>query len=208
MELIYIFLSHPSLYTYLGNSVSLYTDYEKHYCFPQPQTTNRCMRPASLCTYKRNSNSKTWDFWKLQIFFVVGWPLCGALPIHGELLKGSGLYEILVNSNLSVIGKGAVVNANRIKQAIYCLQVTVRCCICKTKRRFCKNDSILTPIEWLQERKRWSQMFFYWDMFINLEIDTLLYIKVISGFNYDFCVLQLFTMDHCHCIMHDDALFI
>ena len=133
MELIYIFLSYPSLYTYLGNSVSLYTDYEKHYCFPQPQTTNRCMRPASLCTYKRNSNSKTWDFWKLQIFFVVGWPLCGALPIHGELLKGSGLYEILVNSNLSVIGKGAVVNANHIKQAIYCLQVTVSAVYVKPK---------------------------------------------------------------------------
>ena len=39
------------------------------------------------------------------------------LIIHGELIKGSALYEILKNNGLSIIDTGAVVNANHIKQA-------------------------------------------------------------------------------------------
>ena len=40
------------------------------------------------------------------------------LVIHGELIKGSGLYEILKNNGLSIIDTGAAVNANHVKQAI------------------------------------------------------------------------------------------
>ena len=43
------------------------------------------------------------------------------LAILGELIKGSGLYEILKNNGLSLIGTGAVINANHVKQARYCL---------------------------------------------------------------------------------------
>ena len=47
------------------------------------------------------------------------------LSLHRELVKGSGLYEILANNNLPTIGTGAAVNTNPIKQARYCLQVAV-----------------------------------------------------------------------------------
>ena len=47
------------------------------------------------------------------------------LMMYGELIKGSGLFEILSNNNLSIIGTSVVVNANHIKQARYCLQVAL-----------------------------------------------------------------------------------
>lgn len=34
--------------------------------------------------------------------------------LHTELVKGSGFYEILANNNISIIGKGTVVNVNYI----------------------------------------------------------------------------------------------
>ena len=46
------------------------------------------------------------------------------LVIHGDVNKGSSLYEILKNNGLSIISTGAVVNANHVKQARYCLQVS------------------------------------------------------------------------------------
>ena len=46
------------------------------------------------------------------------------LMIHGELIKGSGLQEIPDKNNFSIIiGTGAAVNANHIKQARYWIQV-------------------------------------------------------------------------------------
>ena len=49
------------------------------------------------------------------------------------MVKGSGLYEILAKNNLPIIGTGAVINANHIKQPRYCLQVAVRAAYAKRK---------------------------------------------------------------------------
>ena len=71
------------------------------------------------------------------------------LTVHRELIKGSGLYNILLNNNLSVIGTGALVNANHIKQARYCLQVSLCVLYIKLTEAKDKSNSSLTPIEWL-----------------------------------------------------------
>ena len=47
------------------------------------------------------------------------------LIIHGEVIKGSGLQEILEKNKFSILGTGTAVNANHIKQARYCLQVII-----------------------------------------------------------------------------------
>ena len=39
------------------------------------------------------------------------------LCIHGELIKGSRLYEILATNNLSIICTGAIVDANQVLSA-------------------------------------------------------------------------------------------
>ena len=113
------------------------------------------------------------------------------LSLHGELVKGSDLYEILAKNYFSIIGTGAVVNANHIKQARDCLQEAVSAVYVKLKEATAKSDSILTPIEWLQEHKKSSQMCFYWDMIINFQTDILLYIRAIRVSNFGLYVLCL-----------------
>ena len=47
------------------------------------------------------------------------------LVLHGQLIEGSGLMEILNLQKLSTIGLSAVVNINSKKRATYCIQVTL-----------------------------------------------------------------------------------
>ena len=49
-----------------------------------------------------------------------------SLPVlHGHLIKGSGLMEILNLQKLSTFRFSAVVNVNSIKRATCCIQVTL-----------------------------------------------------------------------------------
>ena len=74
------------------------------------------------------------------------------LIIHGELIKGSALYEILKNNGLSIIDTGAEVNANHIKQARYYLQVSVYAIYSKLKEIKEKKQSVLMPFVWLETK--------------------------------------------------------
>ena len=47
------------------------------------------------------------------------------LAIHGQLIEGSGLTEILTLYNFSAIGPSAIIDASHIKRARYTIQVTV-----------------------------------------------------------------------------------
>ena len=47
------------------------------------------------------------------------------LTIHGEIIKGNGLENISSNIDMSLIGTGSLFHANHIKQARYCLQVSL-----------------------------------------------------------------------------------
>ena len=47
------------------------------------------------------------------------------LVLHGQLIKGSGLMEILNLQKLSTIGFYVVVAVNSIKRTTYCIQVTL-----------------------------------------------------------------------------------
>ena len=46
-----------------------------------------------------------------------------SLVMHGELIKASGLKEILDTNELSIIRTSVAVDVNDIKRARYCLQV-------------------------------------------------------------------------------------
>ena len=59
-------------------------------------------------------------------------PLMGALHIeqpllviHGQLISGYGLIEILHQHKFTTIGLSAVVDVNNIKRARYCVQITL-----------------------------------------------------------------------------------
>ena len=47
------------------------------------------------------------------------------LKIHGDIIKGSGMEEILNANELSIIGSDAIVNVNQIKKARYSLQIAI-----------------------------------------------------------------------------------
>ena len=47
------------------------------------------------------------------------------LTIHDELVKSRGLEKILSNIDMSIVGTGALLHANYIKQGRYCLQVSL-----------------------------------------------------------------------------------
>ena len=119
------------------------------------------------------------------------------------MIKGSGLHEIFVNSDLSIIGTGAILNGGHIKQARYSMQVSA-CSIYGELEQACKNDgSNFTPIQWLKEKSQHSQMCFYCNLILNLQIYILLYIRVMRESNYHLYVLSMkhlmkwfFGMDH------------
>ena len=45
--------------------------------------------------------------------------------MHGQLVAGSGLKEILETYSLATIGASAVVEINQIKRRLYCVQVVL-----------------------------------------------------------------------------------
>ena len=125
------------------------------------------------------------------------------LTIHRELIKGSGLYKILSNNILSIIGTGALVNANHIKQARYCLQVSLCAIYLKLTEAKDKSGSPLTPMEWLEERKIRSAMCYYWNLIFMLEMDILLYIRSLRESNFKLLIFSMknlmkwiFSFDH------------
>ena len=65
------------------------------------------------------------------------------LLIHGDIIKGSGLIEILDANELSVVGTNAIENVNDIKKARYCLQVSVCAIYRKLKEGHLESNSIL-----------------------------------------------------------------
>lgn len=80
------------------------------------------------------------------------------LVIHGKIIKGSGLYEILKNNGLSIIGTSAVVNGNPIIQAKYCLQISVCAIYSKLKNAKKMEQSALMPLDYLEIKVALSQM--------------------------------------------------
>ena len=99
------------------------------------------------------------------------------LTIHGELIKGSGLENVLSNINMSIMGTGSVVNANHIKQSRYCLQTSLCALFIKLKAAKEKSGSTLSVFEWLELRKNQNHMCYYWYLIFTLQLDILLYIR-------------------------------
>ena len=92
------------------------------------------------------------------------------LSIHGELINGSGLYEILAQSQMSIIGTQAVLSASHIKQARYCLQVASSAIYIKLREAHKNSTSTLALMEWQSEKSKSSQMCYYCNMILNIQL--------------------------------------
>ena len=98
------------------------------------------------------------------------------LQMHGQLIKGSGLDTVLLHSKLSTEGTSALVDANDIKRARYCLQVSVVAVYEMLTEAREKSGSKLQVFEWLDEVAKTSEMCFYWKLILNFEIIALMFV--------------------------------
>ena len=126
------------------------------------------------------------------------------LVTHGQLIKGSGLLEILTENKFSMIGLSAVVDVNNIKRARYTLQITL-CSMFKLLSDAIPENCELSPYDWLTKKSTESTSFLYWKLVIDLEILILMYVRSIREGNFKLHVEILYLMlswffifDHVH----------
>ena len=127
------------------------------------------------------------------------------LTIHGELIKGSGLENVLLNMDMSIIGTGSVINANHIKQSRYCFQTSLCALFIKLKTAKEKSGSGLSVFEKLELRKNQNDISYYWYLIFTLQLDILLYIRSLRESNYKLLVYAMenlmkwvFSFDRVH----------
>ena len=106
------------------------------------------------------------------------------LVIHGQMIKRSGLLEILTENKFSMIGLSAVVDVNNIKRARYTLQITL-CSLFNQLREAMPNSlTDLSPYDWLSQKSKDSTSFLYWKCLIDLQVLILLYVRSIREGNF------------------------
>ena len=86
---------------------------------------------------------------------------------------------------LSVVGTDVIVNVNDIKKARYCIQVCACAIYKKLKEAHKESNSILPVMDWLQKgRSNQSEMSFYWNIILHVELSILVFIRSIREGNF------------------------
>ena len=80
------------------------------------------------------------------------------LAIHGELIDGSRLYEILSKNNISIIEAQNLLTGSHVKTARYCIEMTGSAIYLKLTEAHRSFLSDLEPITWLEEVSKTSPM--------------------------------------------------
>ena len=83
------------------------------------------------------------------------------LAMHGQMIEGSGLLDVLNQYEFSTIGLSAVVDVNSIKRASYCLQLTFCALYMKLKDVPSSEEDSKCPYEWLAYFSKESEMGFF-----------------------------------------------
>ena len=103
--------------------------------------------------------------WRYPELFTNYFPMMGALHIeqiflvlHGQLIHGSGLHEVLSVNTFILLGTSAIVDVGDIKRARYCVQVALCALYLKLKDATENSGSPLTPLEWLKSKTNESEM--------------------------------------------------
>ena len=83
------------------------------------------------------------------------------LLIHGQMIKGSGLLEILTENKFSIIGLSVVVDVNNIKRARCTLQITLCSLFNQLREAMSNNLTDLSPYDCLSQKSNDSTSFQY-----------------------------------------------
>ena len=117
-----------------------------------------------------------------------------ALLMHGQIIKGSGLDSILQRSQLSTIGTSSLVDANDIKRSRYCLQVALCSIYRLLKNAHGESNSTSSPLQWLEERCKVSEMCYYWKMIFDFQITILLFVRSIREGNFQLYIQTFYQL--------------
>ena len=99
--------------------------------------------------------------------------------LHGELIKGSGILEILNQLNFSTTGVSAVVDVNSIKRARYCVQVTVSALYNKLKEAADADGTTLPPYDWLRVKSKKNKSLYFWKVVFEFQLNILIFVRSI-----------------------------
>ena len=127
------------------------------------------------------------EFSDVQYFSILGGLHIeqSLLVVHGEVVSGSGLAEILETSDLSLIGTStAILDVNNIKRSRYCLLVSLCAIYKKLKEAHIISNSPLPIFEWLEQRIQVSEMCYYWKIIIDLQVLILIFVRSIREGNF------------------------
>ena len=106
------------------------------------------------------------------------------LIICGQVIKGSGLDEIMCVCGLSIVGADSLVTVNDIKRARYCLQVGACVIYSKLKQAHMDSGSDELILWWLANKSKINSICFYWKLILELMIDFLIFIGPMKIFPY------------------------
>ena len=96
------------------------------------------------------------------------------LVLHGQLIEGSGLMEILNLQKLSTIGLSAVVHINSVKRAAYCIQVTLSTLYIKLNEATAlDNLNNACSHGWLRQKSAENEICFFWKMVFDFQVSYL-----------------------------------
>ena len=128
------------------------------------------------------------------------------LVTHSQFIEGSGLREILEACSLATIRVGALIDVNQIKQARYCVQVTLCSLHRKSVDGVKADDSTFHPYKWIEEKSLSSSMAHFWSLVINIQIEILVFVRSTREGNFHLYVQSwrnllkwLFALDHANC---------
>ena len=96
--------------------------------------------------------------------------------VHGDLIKGTSLVDIVKQSELSVIGlQTAVADVNDIKKARYIIQVLATCLYTLLQEAYIASSSELSLVTWAKTQN--EDMYKYWYGVLNHELTTLMLVR-------------------------------
>ena len=101
------------------------------------------------------------------------------LVMCGQIIKGSGLDQLMSSCGLSILGTQSLVTVNDIKRARYCLQIGA-CVIYKLLSKTHQESGDNTALDaWLEIRANNSEMALYWKIILEIMVDALVFIRSI-----------------------------
>ena len=162
------------------------------YLNPGPIAVDACDQPVYALT-KEVQYRNPEKFGLSKYFCLMGGlhiEMC-ILVIHGELIDGSGLCEILSKSNMYIFETQNLLTASHVKTTGYCIEAAASVIYLKLIEAHRMSSSDLEPNEWLEEVSKTSPMCSYWNMILGFQHKILLYVRPLCESNFRLSVSAL-----------------